>query len=224
MDVRIEPSWKTALQEEFEKEYFRELTEFVKDEYKSATVFPPPKFIFNAFDLCPFNKVSVVILGQDPYHGKGQAHGLCFSVPEDIAVPPSLKNIYKEIASDVGGVIPNHGNLGDWAKQGVLLLNATLTVRSGQAGSHQHKGWEEFTDAVIRTISEKKENVVFILWGRYAKDKKVLIDGTKHLILEAAHPSPFSAYDGFFGCKHFSKTNEYLKAHKKDAIVWLDEK
>ncbi|MFA6252467.1 MAG: uracil-DNA glycosylase [Candidatus Paceibacterota bacterium] len=223
MDVRIEPSWKAALQEEFEKEYFRDLTEFVKSEYKIATVYPPPKFIFNAFELCPFDKVSVVVLGQDPYHGTGQAHGLCFSVPENIAVPPSLRNIYQEIASDVGGKIPNHGNLEHWAKYGVLLLNATLTVRKGEAGSHQHKGWEEFTNAVIRTISEKKENVVFILWGRYAKEKKVLIDGTKHLILEAVHPSPFSAYDGFFGCKHFSKTNEYLKAHNKEPIVWLPE-
>lgn len=224
MDVRIEPSWKAALQEEFEKEYFQSLTEFVKDEYKSAAIFPPPKFIFNAFELCPFDKVSVVILGQDPYHGKGQAHGLCFSVPEDITVPPSLKNIYKEIVSDVGGIIPDNGNLEHWARQGVLLLNATLTVRSGQAGSHQHKGWEEFTDAVIRTISEKKENVVFILWGRYAKAKAVLIDEKKHLILEAAHPSPFSAYDGFFGCKHFSKTNDYLRTHSKGEITWLNEK
>ena len=173
--------------------------------------------------MCPFDKVSVVILGQDPYHGKGQVHGLCFSIPEDITVPPSLKNIYKEIVSDVGGIIPNHGNLEHWSKQGVLLLNATLTVRSGQAGSHQHKGWEEFTDAVIRTISEKKENIVFILWGRYAKDKRVLIDAKKHLILEAAHPSPFSAYDGFFGCKHFSKTNDYLMAHSKQPILWLSE-
>lgn len=221
MDVRIEPSWKEALKEEFEKEYFRNLTEFVKDEYKKTAIYPPPKFIFHAFDLCPFEKVSAVILGQDPYHGLGQAHGLCFSVPENIAVPPSLRNIYQEIANDVGGKIPTHGNLEHWAKSGVLLLNATLTVRSGQAGSHQHQGWEEFTDAAIRALSEKKEGLVFLLWGKYAKDKKALIDGSKHLILEAAHPSPFSAYDGFFGCKHFSQANEYLKAKGKEPITWL---
>jgi uracil-DNA glycosylase len=223
MEVRIEPSWKEALQEEFDKEYFKELSGFVKNEYISTTVYPNPKFIFNAFELCPFDKVSVVILGQDPYHGPGQAHGLCFSVPENIAMPPSLKNIYKEIVSDVGGVIPSHGNLEHWARQGVLLLNATLTVRKGEAGSHQHKGWEEFTDAGIRTLSEKKENLVFILWGNYARAKRVLINENKHLILEAAHPSPFSAYNGFFGCKHFSKTNEYLEDHGKDPILWLGE-
>lgn len=223
MDVRIEPSWKVALKEEFEKEYFRDLTEFVKSEYKTTVVYPPPEFIFHAFELCPFNKVSVVILGQDPYHGLKQAHGLCFSVPEKVAVPPSLRNIYLEIANDVGGKIPEHGNLESWAKSGVLLLNATLTVRRGQAGSHQHKGWEEFTDAAIRTLSDKKEHIVFILWGRYAKEKKTLIDGTKHLILEAAHPSPFSANDGFFGCKHFSKTNDYLKSHGKEPILWFTD-
>jgi uracil-DNA glycosylase len=222
MDVRIEQSWKAALKEEFEKEYFRDLTEFVKNEYKTTAVYPPPKFIFKAFESCPFDKVSVVILGQDPYHGHGQAHGLCFSVPENIPIPRSLQNIYLEIANDVGGEIPNHGNLEHWAKCGVLLLNATLTVRRGQAGSHQHKGWEEFTDAVIRTLSDKKENLVFLLWGRYAKEKRVLIDGTKHLILEAVHPSPFSASNGFFGCKHFSATNDYLKAHGKNPILWLN--
>ncbi|MFA5080027.1 MAG: uracil-DNA glycosylase [Candidatus Paceibacterota bacterium] len=223
MDVRIEPLWKEALQEEFKKEYFQNLTEFVKDEYKTAIIYPPPKFIFHAFELCPFDKVSVVILGQDPYHGLGQAHGLCFSVPENVSMPPSLRNIYLEIINDLGGKIPVHGNLEHWAEQGVLLLNATLTVRRGQAGSHQHKGWEEFTDAIIRTLSNKKQNIVFLLWGRYAKEKRLLIDEQKHLILEAAHPSPFSAYSGFFGCKHFSKTNDYLKAHSKEPILWLAE-
>ncbi len=220
MNVRIEPSWKGALKEEFGKEYFKELTEFVKKEYTSTTVYPPPKFVFNAFELCPFDKVEVVILGQDPYHGRGQAHGLSFSVPENVAIPPSLRNIYKEIESDIGGMAPNHGNLESWAKQGVLLLNATLTVRAGQAGSHQHKGWETFTDAVIKTISDKKEYVVFILWGRYAREKKRLIDEEKHFILESAHPSPFSA-DLFFGNKHFSKANNYLVEHGKKAIHWL---
>ncbi len=223
MNVRIESSWKAALQEEFGKEYFKNLAEFVKSEYKTATIYPPPKFVFHAFELCPFDKVSVVILGQDPYHGLGQAHGLCFSVPGNIAMPPSLRNIYLEIANDLGGKIPAHGNLEHWASHGVLLLNATLTVRRGQAGSHQHKGWEEFTDAAIRALSDKKEHLVFLLWGRYAKEKRVLIDGSKHLILEAAHPSPFSANDGFFGCKHFSKTNDYLKAHGKEPIPWLAE-
>jgi uracil-DNA glycosylase len=222
--IKIEASWKEALRDEFEKPYFTELTKFVRDEYKSATVYPPPKFIFNAFELCPFDKVRVVILGQDPYHGAGQAHGLCFSVPEDVAVPPSLQNIYKEIQSDLGvsppSKIPSTGNLERWAEQGVLLLNATLTVRASSPGSHQHKGWEEFTDAVIRALSEQKEHLVFILWGRYAQDKGAHIDTTKHLVLKAAHPSPFSAYNGFFGCKHFSKTNEYLKIHGEKPIEW----
>lgn len=221
MNVRIESSWKEALKDEFGKEYFKELTEFVKKEYLEATVYPPPKFMFHAFELCPFEKVEVVILGQDPYHGPGQAHGLSFSVPEKMTVPPSLQNIYKEIKADMGGEIPKHGNLERWAKQGVLLLNATLTVRARQAGSHQHKGWEEFTNAVIQTISDKKEHVVFILWGRYAREKKPLVDAGKHLILESAHPSPFSA-TAFFGNKHFSKTNEYLKKHGKKEIKWLE--
>lgn len=222
-DVKIEASWKEALKEEFEKPYFSELTEFVRNEYKSATVYPARKFIFHAFDMCPFDKVRVVILGQDPYHGAGQAHGLCFSVPENVAIPPSLKNIYKEIQSDLEVSPPSKsaGNLEHWAEQGVLLLNATLTVRASSPGSHQHKGWEEFTDAVIRALSEQKEHLVFILWGRYAQEKGAHIDTKKHLVLKATHPSPFSAYNGFFGCKHFSKTNEYLKAHGEKPIEWV---
>lgn len=219
--VKIEPSWKEALKDEFEKPYFKELTEFVRNEYLSGKVFPLPQFVFNAFELCPVDATKVVILGQDPYHGVGQAHGLCFSVPERIAVPPSLQNMYKEIVSDVGGEIPKHGNLEHWAKQGVLLLNATLTVRAHAAGSHQGKGWEEFTDSAIQALSDQKENVVFLLWGNYAKKKSELIDWDKHLILEAAHPSPFSAYNGFFGSKHFSQTNAYLKKHGREPIVWL---
>jgi uracil-DNA glycosylase len=219
-DVKIKASWKKALEPEFEKPYFTELTKFVHDEYKSATVYPPPKFIFNAFELCPFNTVRVVILGQDPYHGAGQAHGLCFSVPENVAVPPSLQNIYKEIHGDIGLPIPQAGNLEHWSKQGVLLLNATLTVRASSPGSHQHKGWEEFTDAAIRALSEQKKHLIFILWGKYAQDKGAHIDTKKHLVLKAAHPSPFSAYHGFFGCKHFSKTNTYLQTHGEKPIDW----
>lgn len=222
MEIRIEPSWKKALEEEFVKPYFKTLTEFVKKEYVSAKVYPPPQFLFHAFELCSFDKVSVVILGQDPYHGAGQAHGLSFSVPPTVVIPPSLRNIYKEITTDVGGVIPAHGNLEGWARQGVLLLNATLTVRAGSPGSHQHQGWEEFTDTVIRMISEKKENIVFILWGRYAREKKKLIDADKHLILESTHPSPFSVAK-FFGSKPFSKTNLYLKSHGKIEIRWVEE-
>lgn len=220
-DIKIEPSWKEALKEEFGREYFKKLTEFVRGEYLSAKVFPPPKFIFHAFELTPFDEVKVVILGQDPYHGVGQAHGLCFSVPEDKEMPPSLKNIYIEIVNDVGGKLPTHGNLEHWAKQGVLLLNATLTVRAHTAGSHQGKGWETFTDAVIKTLSDKKEHLVFLLWGNYAKKKTELIDWEKHLMLEAAHPSPLSASSGFFGCKHFSQTNDYLKKHRLEPIRWL---
>lgn len=221
MNIKIEPSWKGALKDEFEKPYFKELTDFVRNEYLSTKVFPPPKFIFNAFELTLFDKVKVVLLGQDPYHGEGQAHGLCFSVPENIEMPPSLKNIYIEIVNDAGGKLPRHGNLEHWAKQGVLLLNATLTVRAHTAGSHQGKGWETFTDAVIRTLSEKREHLVFLLWGNYAKKKSELIDFEKHLVLEAAHPSPFSAHNGFFGCKHFSQTNAYLKKHGMKEIAWL---
>ena len=221
MEIKIEPSWKDALQEEFGKEYFKKLTEFVRGEYLSAKVFPPPKFIFHAFELSPFDTVKVVILGQDPYHGNGQAHGLSFSVPEKVGMPPSLQNIYKEICADVGGEMPKHGNLEHWATQGVLLLNATLTVRAHTAGSHQDKGWEEFTDAVIKTLSDTKEHLVFLLWGNYARKKSELIDWDKHLILESAHPSPFSAYSGFFGNKHFSQTNAYLQKHGREPIQWL---
>lgn len=220
-DIKIEPSWREALKEEFEKPYFKKLAEFVRGEYLSAKVFPPPQFIFRAFELCPYDTANVVILGQDPYHGDGQAHGLCFSVPERTDTPPSLANIYKEMASDVGGRPPAHGNLEYLAKQGVLLLNATLTVRAHQAGSHQGKGWEEFTDAIIKKLSAEKENLVFLLWGNYAKKKSGLIDWEKHLVLEAAHPSPFSVHSGFFGCKHFSQTNDYLARHGKEPIRWL---
>lgn len=223
-EIKIESSWKAALAAELSKPYWSELTSFVRDEYLSATVYPPPKFVFHAFELTPFDKVKVVILGQDPYHGPGQAHGLCFSVPEGVATPPSLQNIYKEIESDLGllgGKASKSGNLEHWAKQGVLLLNATLTVRAHTAGSHQNKGWEQFTDAVIKALSDQKESLVFLLWGRYAKEKGKIIDFTKHLVLEAAHPSPLGAYKGFFGCKHFSKTNEYLRQHSETPVQWI---
>lgn len=220
MQVKIEKSWQEVLQTEFDKPYFENLVGFVKQEYASSTIFPPAGQIFSAFNTCPFSNVKVVILGQDPYHGPGQAHGLCFSVNDGIPFPPSLQNIFKEISSDLGQSIPNSGNLTRWAEQGVLLLNATLTVRASQAGSHQGKGWEEFTDAVIKIISEKAENVVFILWGSYAIKKKALIDASKHCILTAPHPSPLSSYRGFFGCKHFSKTNEYLTSVGKTPIKW----
>ena len=220
MQVKIEKSWQEVLQTEFDKPYFENLVGFVKQEYASNTIFPPAGQIFNAFNTCPFNNVKVVILGQDPYHGPGQAHGLCFSVNDGIQFPPSLQNIFKEITSDLGIPAPKTGNLTRWAEQGVLLLNATLTVRASQAGSHQGKGWEEFTDAVIKTISEKAENVVFILWGSYAIKKKSLIDASKHCILTAPHPSPLSSYRGFFGCKHFSQTNTYLTSKGKTPIEW----
>lgn len=220
MQVKIEKTWQEVLQTEFDKPYFENLVGFVKQEYASNTIFPPAGQIFNAFNTCPFNNVKVVILGQDPYHGPGQAHGLCFSVNDGIQFPPSLQNIFKEITSDLGIPAPKTGNLTRWAEQGVLLLNATLTVRSSQAGSHQGKGWEEFTDAVIKTISEKAENVVFILWGSYAIKKKSLINASKHCILTAPHPSPLSSYRGFFGCKHFSQTNAYLASKGKTPIEW----
>ena len=221
MNVKIEKSWQKVLQEEFDKPYFKELTDFVRDEYKSKTVFPPPKDIFKAFDLCPFDKVKVVILGQDPYHGPGQAHGLCFSVNENVQKPPSLVNIYKEIQSNIGGEIPKHGNLEHWAQQGVFLLNAILSVVAHMPTSHQNKGWETFTDEVIRIISDKKEHVVFMLWGAYAQSKEWMIDESKHLVLKAPHPSPLSASRGFFGCKHFSKANEYLKSQGLEGIEWI---
>ena len=220
MTVQIESSWKKILAKEFTKEYFVELTETVRKAYLSSTVFPPPKFVFNAFTQCPFDEVKVVILGQDPYHGEGQAHGLSFSVQDGVRVPPSLQNIYKELAVDLGLDIPRSGNLERWAKQGVLLLNSTLTVEKDKAGSHQGLGWETFTDSVIKKISDEKEHVVFLLWGKYAQNKASLIDSTKHYILTAPHPSPFSAHSGFFGCRHFSKTSIYLRKHNLAEIIW----
>jgi uracil-DNA glycosylase len=220
MDVRIEASWKSKLNTEFEKEYFLRLSEFVKEEYRTKTIYPPGSLIFNAFNLCPFQKVKAVIIGQDPYHGPGQAHGLCFSVREGTDFPPSLINIFKEIESDLGIKRPVNGNLERWAAQGVLLLNATLTVMAHQAGSHQKRGWEQYTDSVISTLNNEKENIVFFLWGAYAQKKGESIDRSKHLVLESVHPSPLSASRGFFGNKHFSRCNEYLKAHGKEPINW----
>ena len=220
MDVKIATSWKTLLSDEFKKPYFQELTSFVKAEYKTQTIYPPGIHIFKAFDRCDFSDVRVVIIGQDPYHGAGQANGLCFSVCEGTTFPPSLLNIFKEIRNDLGKPIPASGDLERWARQGVLLLNATLTVRAGSPGSHQSKGWETFTDSVIRKISEEKEGIVFLLWGAYAQRKGEMIDRSKHLVLMAAHPSPFSADRGFFGCKHFSKANNYLKSKGKAEIDW----
>ena len=221
MKVDIDPSWKAALNEEFEKPYFKDLAAFVKQEYASHTCFPKGSQIFRAFELCPLDKVKVVILGQDPYHGVGQAHGLCFSVNEDFAMPPSLINIFKEIESDLKKQYPSNGNLERWAKQGVLLLNATLTVRAHQAGSHQGKGWEKFTDKVIEVISKEKQGVVFLLWGGYAKKKATKVDGKKHLILTSGHPSPLSANRGYwFGNRHFSKANAYLEEKGKLSVEW----
>jgi uracil-DNA glycosylase len=220
MVVRIEASWERRLHGEFEKDYFARLTQFVRSEYATTTVYPPGKLIFNAFDLCPFDKVKVVIIGQDPYHGPGQAHGLCFSVNEGIPFPPSLRNIFKEIQDDLGTPVPASGDLTRWAEQGVLLLNATLTVRAGQAGSHQRQGWEEFTDAAIRALATEREHLVFILWGAYAQKKGAFIDRSRHLVLASAHPSPLSAYNGFFGNKHFSRTNAYLVEHGETPIQW----
>ncbi len=220
MDVRIESTWKDVLSDEFEKDYFEKLIHFVKEEYANHVVYPPGKFIFNAFDHCPFDKVKVVILGQDPYHEPGQAHGLCFSVNDHVALPPSLVNIYKELEADLGKKPSASGNLIRWADQGVLLLNATLTVRAHMAGSHQNKGWEIFTDAVIHKLSENKEHLVFILWGAYAQRKGAFIDKSRHLVLSSAHPSPLSAYRGFFGNKHFSQANTYLQQHGKEGIQW----
>jgi uracil-DNA glycosylase len=219
-DVKIAPSWKEKLKIEFERPYFNQLIDFVKEEYRTQTVYPPGKEIFRAFDCADFQDVKVVIIGQDPYHGMGQANGLCFSVRDGITMPPSLKNIFKEIEKDLGKPIPKSGDLERWANQGVLLLNATLTVRGSSPGSHQKKGWEEFTDAVIKVISEEKNNVVFLLWGAYAQKKGEIIDRAKHLVLMSAHPSPFSADRGFFGNKHFSKTNAYLKSKGLKEIDW----
>lgn len=220
MNLELETSWKQALESEFEKEYFTELAGKVHDAYLTGQIHPTLKNIFKAFELCRYDAVRVVILGQDPYHGPDQAHGLSFSVPEGVKIPPSLRNIYKEIATDIGKEIPTSGNLEHWATQGVLLLNATLTVASGQPASHQGWGWETFTDAIIKTVSDEKEHVVFILWGKYAQAKVSLIDTKKHFVLQAPHPSPFSAHTGFFGCKHFSKTNEYLARHRLPPVNW----
>lgn len=222
MEVRIHSSWKEALKEEFAKPYFKELAAFVKKEYQNETVYPAPKYIFRAFDFCPFDQVKVVILGQDPYHGQRQANGLCFAVDEGVPLPPSLQNIFKEIESDLGKPLAHRtGDLERWATQGVLLLNATLTVKAHLAGSHQGKGWELFTDAAVKALSERREHLVFMLWGNYAKQKGSHIDRSKHLVLESAHPSPFSAASGFFGNKHFSKANTYLSEHSITPIDWL---
>lgn len=220
MDVKIEPSWKEALKDEFGKDYFGKLTDFVKSEYSTKQIFPAGSQIFNAFDQCPFDKVKVVIIGQDPYHGPGQAHGLCFSVNDGVAFPPSLLNIFKEIERDLGIPYPQSGNLTRWAQQGVLLLNATLTVEAHKAGSHQGKGWETFTDAAIRKVATEKQNIVFMLWGSYAQQKGAMIDGSKHLVLKSVHPSPLSAYRGFIGCGHFSQANQFLEAKNLDKINW----
>lgn len=220
MNVRIEESWKYRLQEEFDKPYFAQLTQFVRGEYASGVVYPPGREMFAAFDACPFEQVRVVILGQDPYHEPGQAHGLCFSVNDGVPFPPSLVNIFKEIESDLGKPVPRSGNLMRWAQQGVLLLNATLTVRAHQAGSHQNKGWEAFTDAVIHRLATEREHIVFILWGSYAQRKGAFIDRNRHCVLQSPHPSPLSAYRGFFGNKHFSRTNEYLVQHGYEPIDW----
>ncbi len=219
MKVKIEETWKNKLQVEFDKEYFKKLTDFVRLEYQNKIIYPRAKNIFRAFDLCPFDKVKVIILGQDPYHGPNQAQGLAFSVSNDIQCPPSLSNIFQELYNDLG-VKKKDSDLSSWAKQGVLLLNASLTVQAGRAGSHQHKGWEEFTDQVIKMLSDEKNNLVFLLWGAYAQSKRVLIDEEKHLVLLAPHPSPLSAFRGFFNCHHFSKTNEYLKKHSIPEIDW----
>ncbi len=220
MDVKIDASWKNILKDEFEKDYFIQLVNFIKNEYRGHTIYPPGSEIFNAFNHCPFDKLKVVILGQDPYHGPNQAHGLCFSVNDGVTFPPSLINIFKEIQNDTGSPIPKSGKLERWADQGILLLNATLTVQAHQAGSHQRKGWEQFTDAVINSIAIEKDNIVFLLWGAYAQKKAAFVNRDKHLILESVHPSPLSASRGFFGNHHFSKINQYLIDHDKTPINW----
>lgn len=220
MEVAIEESWKAVLREEFDKEYFSRIAAFLhKEKHEGKTIYPPGPLIFNAFRLTPFDKVKVVILGQDPYHGTGQAHGLSFSVRDGVALPPSLQNIYKEVASDTGAVPPRSGDLTRWAVQGVFLLNSVLTVRAGEPTSHSSIGWQTFTDAVIKTVSDKKESVVFMLWGNYARNKKTLIDTSKHLVLEAAHPSPL-ARGAFFGCRHFSQANRFLISTGQSPINW----
>lgn len=220
MNVKIEESWKNILNAEFDKEYFVKLVQFVKQEYSSNVIYPPGNKIFAAFDYCKFDDLKVVIIGQDPYHGEGQANGLCFSVNDGIAVPPSLQNIFKEINRDLNIPIPKSGNLERWAKQGVLLLNATLTVRANLAGSHQNKGWEQFTDSVIAEIAKRKMNIVYLLWGSYAQKKASFINSNENLILKSVHPSPLSAHRGFIGCNHFSETNKYLKHHQFSEINW----
>lgn len=220
INPQIEESWKMVLREEFQSAYFQALTEFLREEKKNHTIYPPGPQIFSAFNHTPFNKVKVVILGQDPYHGPGQAHGLCFSVPDGIPHPPSLMNIFKEIESDLGIPVPVNGNLTNWARQGVLLVNAILTVRANTPASHQNKGWEKFTDAVIRNLSEKRKSLIFLLWGNYARAKENLIDSSRHTILKAAHPSPLSASRGFFGCRHFSRTNQILNELGLSEIDW----
>ena len=220
MEVKISSDWKELLQDEFKKPYFEELVGFVKSEYATTQVFPAGRNIFRAFDKCPFEKLKVVVIGQDPYHGEGQANGLCFSVNDGVQYPPSLQNIFKEIHEDLGVEIPSSGNLDRWAEQGVLLLNAVLTVRAHQAASHAGRGWEQFTDAVVRTIAERKEGVVYMLWGNYAQRKGQIADPQRNLILKSVHPSPLSVYRGFFGCKHFSKANDYLISQGKEPIKW----
>ena len=220
MDVRIAQDWKEILSEEFSKPYFKELVEFVRAEYAAGEVFPKGRDIFRAFDKCPFDKLKVVIIGQDPYHGVGQANGLCFSVGEGVPFPPSLQNIFKEVNSDTGAPIPTSGNLDRWAEQGVLLLNAVLTVRAHQAASHAGRGWEQFTDAVVRAIATRKQGVVYMLWGSYAQRKGAIADPNNNLILKSVHPSPLSSYRGFFGCRHFSKANEYLASVGREQIIW----
>ncbi len=220
MDVKIAPDWKALLEEEFSKPYFEELTRFVKEEYATRRIYPRGSNIFRAFDKCPLEKLKVVIIGQDPYHGPGQAHGLCFSVDEGVPHPPSLQNIFKEVASDIGTPIPSSGNLDRWAEQGVLLLNSVLTVREHEAASHAGKGWEQFTDAVVRRIAQEKQGVVYLLWGSYAQRKGAMVDPQRNCILKAVHPSPLSAYRGFLGCKHFSQANDYLLSTGQTPINW----
>ena len=220
MDVKMEPSWKERLKEEFDKPYFEELITSVREEYRTHTVYPPGPLIFNAFAHCPFDRVKVVILGQDPYHEPGQAHGLCFSVQDGTPFPPSLVNIFKEIQNELETPIPVSGNLQRWADQGVLLLNATLTVRAHQAGSHQKRGWETFTDAVIRCLAEERSHIVYLLWGSFAQKKGEVIDASRNLVLKSAHPSPLSAYRGFFGNGHFSQANDYLMTTGQTPIEW----